>query len=227
MAQTDLDVCNLAILRVGGEPIDALDEDTPMGAYCLRSYPAKRDWLLSKHRWVFASGIRQLARRATKPVECPFAYAFDRPSDVVGAVWSWRETARPEGGHAYVVQLGEYVTSEKPTLWAEYTRRVPEAQWPPFFVELVRVALASDIAGQVQNRSLAADLYAMAFGTPSENGEGGLLAAARIEDSRNAPQRSLGGWDDGPLTSARLGGGWGGQCFGVGRDLTFIDPPGS
>ena len=226
MVQSALDVCNLAIARIGGETIDALDEETPLGAYCLTTYPQKKAWLLSKHRWGFATGRAPLARLLETPADCSLSYAFTRPADLVGAVWSWKGGGGRDAESVYVLPQEKCVASESPTLFAEYTRAVPEAEWPPWFVELVRIAFASDLAAQIQNRSLSADLFAIAFGTPSDNGEGGLLAAARIEDGRDAPQRNLGGWDDGALVMARMGGGWPGCGYrlpGSGA-LTFIDP---
>lgn len=232
MPLTDLDVCNMAIRRVGGEPIDAIDEDTPAGAYCVVEYPQARAWLLSKYRWDFANKIASLNRRVTTPVTCPRAYAFDRPADLVGAVHAYRTAADPRvGARVSAVTNEDYIAADQQVVFAEYTRAVPESLWPAWFTELVKTVFASGVAGALaQSQSLAVALRGEAFGPPSENGEGGLYGIARNEDSRNAPQReAFQPWDDGPLVNARYGDGWTGWSSpfvippGIAGPITFID----
>ena len=84
--------------------------------------------------------------------------------------------------------------------------------WPIWFTELVVVALGADLARLNQDETLAYNLRVEAFGTPSADGDGGLFAAARIEDARNAPTRQL-FYDDDPgrLVAARFSWSpWGG-----------------
>ena len=102
----------------------------------------------------------------------------------------------------------------------------PESAWPSWFRELVVVAFAEDLARLVMNRRLAEEMHAQAFGTPSENGRGGLFAAALEEDGRAAPQRTLGYDDAGPLVEARFGGGWAGRLFdGRGGFVVVLGDP--
>jgi hypothetical protein len=214
MPITDLDVCNGAIGQIGGERIDALTEDSPLGAECAEAYPAKRDLLLSKHRWVFANRTVQLARIDPTPAGTPRAYLYQRPSDLVGAIHDFRATAAEADCKVSAVQTADGVAADAPVVWAEYTARVPEAGWPPWFRILVETAFAAHLAGFAQMRTLAATLEVRAFGNPELNGEGGLYLNARVEDGRNAPQRALSYAHGGPLLEARYGGGLGGSSWG-------------
>lgn len=213
MSITDLTICNLAIDRVSGDRIDALGEESPLGAFCQDNYPHKRDFVLGKYRWTFANQVALLSRLETvagEPAPCGFKYA--RPADLAGAVHAWRDAADPQRARVapYVLESGGAFWSDQSPLFAEYTRAVPESDWPSWFRQLVVSAFAADLADFCQLSTKARELRQEAWGTPGEQGEGGLYAQARNEDSRHAPQRQLmagGGVDAGPLVEAR--GGWG------------------
>lgn len=208
MVQTALALCNLAIGRAGGEEIDMIGENTPLGLFCQSAYPQARDWLLSRYRWTFATRVAQLARREVTPAGWPTRYAYDAPGDLVGAVHAWRGGPREIDLASRVLFHADGLGSDDATLWAEYTARVDEARWPASFVQLVATAFASMVANKMMNRSLANDLREEAFGLPGEEGLGGLLGAAMREDGRLAPQRNIAGIDGGALLTAR--GGWSG-----------------
>lgn len=221
----DVDVCNLAIGKVGGEPIEALDEDTPLGAYCAQTYPAKRDYLLGLYDWRFANTFAQLARIAPAPpgVTLPLKNLFALPSDLVGAVRTFRSGPGEDAAAVRCLVSAVGVCSDHATVYAEYTAAIAEAHWPSWFVELMATAYAADLAQRRPDQALADRLKQEAFGTPELNGEGGKYLAARQADSRNAPQRQLFADDPGPLVEARLGFGRGlgfGRPWFIGVDVS-------
>lgn len=209
MTYTDLSVCNLAIDRVSGDRLDFMGEETPLGAFCADNYPHKRDYILGKYRWTFANRVALMAQIAADPAEArPLRAKFAKPADLVGAVHDWRDTADPKAKSvtAYVIEANDGFWSDQTPLFAEYTAQKAEASWPAWFRQLVVTAFAADLADHCQRSTLARELRAEAWGTPQENGEGGLYAAARNEDARHAPQRHLvSGVDPGPLVGVRGG----------------------
>lgn len=213
MAFTDLSICNLAIGRVSGDRLDSMDEESPLGAFCQEQYPHKRDFILSKYRWTFANAVALLSRvdPAGDPNTVrPMAHQYAKPADLVGAVHDWRETADPAQSRTrpYVMEVDGFFWSDTSPLYAEYTAQKPEGAWPPWFRQLVVTAFAADLADFCQQSTKARSLAAEAWGTPQENGEGGLFASGRSEDARLAPPRQLEtGVDAGPLVQARWGGG--------------------
>lgn len=225
MPVSDLTVCNLAIDKIGADHIEGFNEDSPLGVYCANNYGHYRDTLLSKYRWVFANRVRLLAAEEIGPAEPkPMPYRFARPADLVGVVHAYRDRAdvREPWMRVNTFEEGSKIWADQETVYAEYTRRADEADWPAWFRNLVVVSFAAELAGHSQMRSLRRDLIAEAFGTPGENGEGGLYAQARNEDSRAAPPRQLvRGVDPGPLVGVR--GGYGGPSFGLNGPLTFRD----
>lgn len=227
MAETALSICNRAIAKIAGDPLDTFSEESPLGAFCQANYPAFKRMMLGKHRWTFANRVALLTR--TEPAagaQKPLAYLFQKPSGQIGAVHAWRDQADPRrGGPVYVMETEAGYWADTATVYVEFTAEIAEAAWPTWFENLVVVAFAAELALNAQNRSLHNTLATQAWGVPSENGEGGLYAQARNEDGRMAPPRQLvnSGVDPGPLVAVR-GGGFG--C-GFGWDGTFIDPPAS
>lgn len=214
---SDLTVCNLAIDRVSGDRIDALGEDSPLGAFCQDSYPHKREVLLGKYRWTFATSVALLAQVEILSGEiAPCAYKYAKPADMVGAVHAWRDAADPQRASRvpYVIEADGFLWSDEAPIYVEYTADRPEKTWPSWFRQLVVTAFAADLADHCQRAGLARDLRTEAFGTPGDGGEGGLYAQARNEDARMAPQRQLvSGIDPGPLVASRYSGGFGAFGF--------------
>jgi hypothetical protein len=208
MVQTDLDICKNAVSRAGGEPIEAIGEDTPLGAFCAEAYPQKKAWLLGKHRWTFTKRVVALSRETVTPAGWPALYKFAMPGDVIGAIHAYRDGPTEAGAYVRALVGADGIASDAPAVYAEYTAQVPEALWPVWFAELAIVAFAADVAVRMRNDGRARDLHMQAFGVPSEGGEGGLYAAAVREDGRNAPQRQLaaGSIAPGGLLEARYGG---------------------
>lgn len=215
MIHTDVTICNLAIGRVSGDKIDSLDEESPLGVWCADNYPHLRDVILGKYRWTFANQVSMLAQVALTPGEpAPCAMKFAKPADLSGAVHAWRDAADPQRARRapYVLEANGFFWCDTAPLFAEYTAARPEGAWPSWFRNLVVTALAGPLADHCQRATLARELKTEAWGTPSEQGQGGLFGAAMAEDSRMAPQRQLvGGVDPGPLVGAR--GGYGGPSF--------------
>lgn len=209
MALTDVDVCNLAIGKCSGDRIDALGEESPLGAFCAETYPHTRETLLSAYRWAFCNTVRPLARlEIAADEQAVMTYKFAAPADLIGAVHDWRDHAdRLQGCSVYVIQSNGAFWSDAAQVFGEYTAAKGEADWPVWFRNLVVHAYAVEVAHFCQLSTKANQLDQQAFGTPSENRRGGLFGAAMAEDARMAPQRTLvAGVEGGPLIEARFTG---------------------
>tara|TARA_R110000803_G_scaffold54495_1_gene111195 strand:- start:378 stop:974 length:597 start_codon:yes stop_codon:yes gene_type:complete len=77
-----VDICNLALQRLGARSIASLSEDTTAGRECNRVYEHARDSELRSHPWSFARSRVSLAADSSSPV---FGYAsqYTLPSDYV------------------------------------------------------------------------------------------------------------------------------------------------
>lgn len=204
--RTDLDVCNLAVSRIGGEPLEALDESTPLGAYCVANYASKRDELLASYDWRCLTTFAALNRLTPTPAGCPLTYCYAPPADLLGDIRAFRDGSSADACLVRCLVSAVGVASNHGAVWAEYAAAKPAAAWPIWLAQFVAVAFAADLAGRRPDKSLADDLRLEAWGPPELNGQGGKFLAAMQADGRNAPQRTLFHDEPGPLVEARLGG---------------------
>lgn len=212
--RTDADVCNLSIGKIGGEPIEALGEDSPLGAFCQANYPSRRDDLLASYPWRFATVFAPLARITAAPSGSPLPNCFKPPSDLVGDIQAFRDGPSVDCRVVRCLVSSVGIASHQSQVYAEYIAAKPESEWPIWFVQFVASAYAIDLAQRRPDKSLADDLRLEAYGLPEQAGQGGKFLAAMQADGRNAPQRQLFGWDAGELIDARFGGGFNNNAFG-------------
>lgn len=80
MVTSVLEIYNLAITRLGHEPMSSESENTKAGRLCRLHYPTLRDAVLRAHPWNFAVRRVALAQLSVTPAfEFDFAYAL--PTD--------------------------------------------------------------------------------------------------------------------------------------------------
>jgi ribosomal protein S28E/S33 len=80
MATSDVEICNLALARLGARSIVSLSEDSANARECKRAYSHALESELRAHPWSFARKRVQLAAASTDPA---FGYAkqYPLPSD--------------------------------------------------------------------------------------------------------------------------------------------------
>lgn len=233
MAHTDLDVVNIACAKIGADRLEAIDEDTPVGAFATDSYYAKRAYCLGRYRWTFAQVVVPL-QPTELPPDAPYPNCYLEPIDAIGPIYAFRRTPQPVPATAEkIIPLqvdGKIFTFVAPPLYAEYPRQVPEHLWPATFVEFIATAWAADLAAFLQRAQDRDRFDALAWGPQNlfPNRDGGLFLTAMTEDSRNAPQRVLEQVHGGPLVGVRpvSGGFYGFAGFDLCDGLDFVPPPG-
>ena len=71
------------------------------------------------------------------------------------------------------------------TVFIDYQETVSESKMPVYFVHLLRNALAGELGIVITDQASKADYFrAIAYGSPGENGRGGLFREAVNIDSR-------------------------------------------
>lgn len=83
MASTAVAICNLALGRVRGGSIGALDEGSPQAEECSRLYEDRRDTLMALYAWRFCKATKALALKTTATTFIPdeWLYMYDYPND--------------------------------------------------------------------------------------------------------------------------------------------------
>ena len=199
---TDVSICSDALVMLGASAISSFAEGTPAATACSRLYPDLRDTLLSRYPWSWSLRKVQIARLATAPIN-EWKYAYQLPGDmltgVIAVFDSGSDAARPVnyGWEIYGSQL--YTNLE--TVYIDYQETVSESLTPPYFVRLLRMAMAAEVAMVITDQASKMEYYrGITFGSPGENGRGGLFREAANIDSRGQLTKSI---DDHSLVQVR------------------------
>ena len=165
-----LDIYNLALTRIGHEPIASPDERGKGGDRCRLHYPLVRDSVLAAHPWNFAIRRAALAQLAFTPT-FEFTYAHALPTDpyclrVVRTEWEangYSSTAvygfpgmhglSPMGIEWRIESVNISGTPVRALLCnessckIEYIARIEDvAQFSPLFVDALSARLAAEIS---------------------------------------------------------------------------------
>ncbi len=188
MSLTALDLCSRALLKIGAQPIAAMDEGTAEAQVAAELYPAMRDALLSLHPWSFATAQAGLPRLAGQPV-ADFQHAFQLPADFLRALSAGGE----KSGRGLVYRILEgRLHSDADTATLTYIFRPQESAFPPFFAAALATRLAAEFCIPLtEDTGRASLLFRMAEAE---------LRAARLADSQQATPRGI---EDFPLVAVR------------------------
>jgi hypothetical protein len=172
MADSEVQICNIALARVQGEPITDLVSDTTKSAsLCRTFYEPTRDALLEERPWAFAIQ-RQVLSVVTGVNLTSKTYIYQLPeepyclrplvllgpisnfllmSDTEGESGLWED---PFGSGSYLELIGYVFKREGRTLITnlavaglKYVARITDpTQFPPTFVDALGWLLASNLA---------------------------------------------------------------------------------
>lgn len=193
-----IDRINNALVRIGALPV--LSDDIPAARPHVEIHDAVLGRLASQPL-SFLRSTRRLVQRDGKP-EGIWLYAYDMPAESMG----------PPRAVYYDLDLDPLqewdieetrLLANKPQIWATITTLANVARWPGDFVELVNLGLMAEFALSVrEDRALHDRIYQKAFGTPRENGMGGLFATVLENDAQGTPSTPVGGGYN-PLVDVR------------------------
>lgn len=118
IVNSEVDICNLALLDCGASFITSLTEESVEGRMCALLYPVTRDLLLRKRKWNFAT--KQIVPTKIAGSFGKFTDAFQLPQDcvkVVGLIDSPFEEYKEVGSVLYTMggtnQI-EYISNDVP-----------------------------------------------------------------------------------------------------------------
>jgi hypothetical protein len=151
VASSPVDVCNLALKRLGASSIVALDEGTDRASLCAVLYPATRDRMLRDFEWNFAQIRISLSKSSVSP-KFGFANQFPLPTlplclkinelDPEDAVYRIENTIDTNG-----VITGKAILTDEAAINVRYTAQITDVtQWDQSFVDAVAMDLAAQMA---------------------------------------------------------------------------------
>lgn len=186
VGDTDLSICSDALILLGASPISSFTEGSDAAQACDRLYPDLRDTMLSTYVWSWTLKKSQISRLSTNPIN-EWEYAYQLPGDMLSGVLAVFETnGTNERSKRYGWEIyGDQLYTNMETAFIDYQASISETKMPNYFVRLLRTALASELAIVVTDQATKADYFkAQAFGSPNENGRGGLMREAMNIDAR-------------------------------------------
>lgn len=192
---------NVALYRIGNQPL--IDETDPAAPQHIAIYESllKR---MAAHPFSFFKSLVRLVRLATPPI-AHFSYAYQMPSDRIGAprgVYADQEKRKPVTDYDI---NGDQILTDHENIWIACSRLRGPEYWPGDFAETFTLAMMAELALSVrEDRALHDRLYQKAFGTPQQNGVGGLFQTALENDSQGTPSTVVGGGVN-PLIDVRGG----------------------
>tara|TARA_R110000803_G_scaffold124079_1_gene191901 strand:- start:11830 stop:12408 length:579 start_codon:yes stop_codon:yes gene_type:complete len=157
MSSSDVDICNLALQRLGAKPISSLSQDSTAARACNRAYEHSRDSELRAHPWSFARARASLAAESTDPI-FGFAKQYPLPSDYLRIL--------PNDGvngtstqNDFQIEGRKILTDDSSPISLVYLRKVTDTnEFDALFVELLASRIAVEIAEKVtQSNTKKAD----------------------------------------------------------------------
>lgn len=179
-------ICNAASVLIGAGVIQSLEDDTDLSRIFANLYPQLKSSIMSRYPWRFLMDSFYLTRQMASPIR-GWKYQFQIPGEALsGAPHAiFYNKGAKMGASTYQIS-GRYVLTDMPEVWAEMVIDRKEGEWPSYFQMLVVYALAANVALAVTDQQSIADkYYALAYGTPSEGGDGGEMGKAMLIDSQS------------------------------------------
>jgi hypothetical protein len=154
MAKTGIEICSTALVMIGAQPITSFEDGTTESNVAKNLYEDTVRDLLTRHRWRFASGQAQISRRSESPLD-GWDSAYQLPADML-CLHNLKVNGHSVAYDRYQ-NLAYCNADEADQVIADYTFRADEDLWPPYFVSLVEMYLASLFAYSVANQVQTAD----------------------------------------------------------------------
>jgi len=140
MVSSPIALSSRALLKLGAFSIASFDEGTAEAEIAGNLYDGVRDALLSAYPWSFATGQTRLARLTANPL-ADYACAFQLPVDFLRAL----SLGQGGAGRGVDYRIAERrLHTNAPEVVLSYIFRPDEAEFPPFFAQLLVARLAAE-----------------------------------------------------------------------------------
>lgn len=159
MAASEVEICNLALTKVGNLTITALTDGTKEARACKVYYPLMRNELLAGHPWNFAMARADISALllATPAFQWDFAYTV--PADCL-RVWELYGTDAE-----WVVEQGQFLTNQEEEIFIRYIFKLEDSlKFSPSFDCCLAQRLAAELATKLADdkalrQALLQELY--------------------------------------------------------------------
>jgi hypothetical protein len=186
---------------LGASPLSSFSDGTDEAQVADRLYDDIQDTLLMSYPYSWSIKKVALGRLIDAPIN-EWKYKYALPGDILGnpkAVFYSSSVSAPTTRDFEIYSLGLYTNLE--SVWIDYQFRPEPSSFPPYFVNLLKHALAASFAEPITDQITKGQYYhQIAYGYPAENMRGGLMRVAMNIDGRDLPPQNI---QDFPLTDVR------------------------
>lgn len=142
-----VEICNLALQKLGARAIVSLSEDSRNARACNLAYESCKKAELRDHTWNFAIERATLAADATAP-EWGRDNAFELPSDFIRLLAPYPEDKVEDLD--YQIEGTKIYTDESAPLYIRYVKNVTDtATFDDLFVQVLACRLAMEICEEI------------------------------------------------------------------------------
>lgn len=141
---SEVAICNLALLKLGDNPITSLEDGTTASNACALVYNQTRDSLLRRHFWNFSLKRVALAADVSAPA-FRFNYQYTLPSDFIRVQEIFQQNSD------YVIEGTKLLTDDTAPLKMRYVSRVTDTSlFDPLFVDALVLLIVIKIGARIQ-----------------------------------------------------------------------------
>jgi hypothetical protein len=160
---SDVEICNIALARLGAESIRAFDENHKNARLCQTNYEHVRNVIMEGHDWNFAADYVPLALLAGE-AHPRFSIVYALPS---GCLYP-KDLLDQAGSISSRTQWEMYsnkIATNLENAWLRFTKlEIATGFFPHHFVEAIVSQMAADLApAVVQDKKLYKDLLGVAI----------------------------------------------------------------
>lgn len=182
---TKLSICSDALILLGASPLSSFSDGTDAAQICDRLYDDLKDSLIASYPWSWSYKKVQLARLTSTPAT-EWKYQYQLPGDGlagVKAVFTSNSAGARPTPHGWEIHDTHLDTNEE-QIWIDYQYSPNESVLPTYFVQLLKYAMAAEIAETVTDQITKAQYWeGKTYGAPQENRRGGYFRTAMNIDS--------------------------------------------
>ena len=189
---TKLSICSDALIMLGANPLSSFTVGTDDAQVADRLYDDVRDTLLMQYAYSWSIKKVKLAQLVQTPIN-EWKYIYQLPGNLLGnpkAVFNVGAVGATTQRDFEI--YGDGLNTNYEQVWIDYQYRPEPFEFPPYFVRLVKTALAAEFAEPVTDQITKADYFhSRAYGSPAENMRGGLVCVAINIDGADRPAQTI------------------------------------
>jgi hypothetical protein len=199
---TKLSICSDALIMLGASPLSSFADGTDEAQVADRLYDDVQDTILMQYPFTWSIKKVRLGRLSDAPIN-EWKYKYQLPGDILGnprAVFNTAAVGDRSLRDFEIYSTGLFTNLED--VYIDYQFRPEPSIFPPYFVRLLKTALAAEFAEPITDQITKAEYYhGKAYGSPSENMRGGLMRVAMNIDGASQPSQMI---QEFPLTDVRF-----------------------